>query len=97
MNLGEAIKSIRIKAELSQKEVYTRAQLTQGFYSGVESGSCKPSLDTLQRIADAMRVPMFLIIFSATEKRNLSRKERIWYDNLLPVMNTLIDEMTTTK
>lgn len=97
MKLGEAIKSIRLKAGLTPKEVYTRAQLTQGFYSGLEVGVNKPSLDTLQRISDAIGVPMFFVIFLATDRHSLKRKDRVWYDNLSPVLNALIDEITNTK
>jgi transcriptional regulator with XRE-family HTH domain len=95
MKLGEAIKSIRVKAGLTPKEVYTRAQLTQGFYSGLEVGVNKPSLDTLQRISDAVGVPVFFIMFCATDRRELTRKDRIWYDNLYPVIDALVAELTT--
>lgn len=97
MNLGEAIKIVRIKAGLTQKEVYTRAQLTQGFYSGLETGMNKPSMDTLERICDALGLPMFLIIFLATDRRSLNRNDRAWFDNLSPVLDALIDEKTTNK
>lgn len=97
MNYGEAIKSVRLKMGLTQEEVCNRAQLTQGFYSSVEHGNNVPGLGTLQRISDAFGLPMFFIIWIATERHSLSKKERVWYDNLSPVISAIMEELTTSK
>lgn len=84
MNLGEAIKQIRIKLELTQEDVCNRAQVTQGFYSSIEKGNNKPSIQTLERICAAFNIPVFLLIWIATDRRELSKKYRCLYDNLSP-------------
>lgn len=96
MKLGKAIRTIRLKMGLTQDEVCSRASITQGFYSAIENGSNPPSIETLKRICDAFDIPLILIIWRATDRNELSKKERAWYDNLNPVIDAIIDETITS-
>jgi transcriptional regulator with XRE-family HTH domain len=58
MNIGDKIKRIRTLKELSQKEVYTIANLDAAQYSRIESSKTDPTLNTLERISKALGVTL---------------------------------------
>jgi transcriptional regulator with XRE-family HTH domain len=58
MNLGEAIKNIRLAKGLSQGEMQKRTGILRSYLSRVENGHTVPSLATLQRLASAMGVAL---------------------------------------
>jgi transcriptional regulator with XRE-family HTH domain len=95
MNIGVGIKEVREKFELTQVEVCNRAGLTQGFYSSVETGVNKPSLDTLDKIAMALGVPVFVIVWLSTNERDIPKKHRIWYNFYHGQISEIIDEIKT--
>lgn len=54
MNIGEKIKSIRIKNALTQEELADRCELTKGFISQVERDLTSPSITTLIDILEGL-------------------------------------------
>ena len=52
--LARSIIALRIRSGLTQKELAVRLKTTQSVVSRLESGSAKPSLSTLQRLAKAL-------------------------------------------
>ena len=51
-----AIRTIRKQKKVSQMELCLRANMSQSFLTGVETGKKEPSAMTLIRIADALEV-----------------------------------------
>lgn len=64
MNIGEHIKEYRQKACLSQKELGKKLGVSQQHIAQYENGKRIPKLDTIQKIADALSVPLnsFLVL-----------------------------------
>jgi transcriptional regulator with XRE-family HTH domain len=56
-NVGRTLKSLRVHQGLSMRELAARAGVSQPFLSKVENGLSHPSVGTLYRLADALRVP----------------------------------------
>ncbi len=56
MNIGEKIKSARKDKKLTQSEL-SRGIVTRNMLSAIESGTAKPSLDTLIKIAEKLSLP----------------------------------------
>lgn len=54
LNIGEKIKAIRIKNDLTQEELADRCELTKGFISQVERDLTSPSVATLIDILDGL-------------------------------------------
>ena len=52
----EKIKSIRIKYGISQMELSLKSNLSQSFIANLEKGKKQPSVLTLIRIAEALKV-----------------------------------------
>ncbi len=67
MNLGKAIRVCRIQRELSQKELAERARLSTAYVSHLERNERDPSLSTVESIADALNLPLSILVFLAAD------------------------------
>nr|WP_223284071.1 helix-turn-helix transcriptional regulator [Streptomyces sp. FBKL.4005] len=56
--MGEQIRRVREKHNMSQQDVCGRSGIDVATYSRIEQGHSSPKLDTLIRIADAIGVPL---------------------------------------
>lgn len=56
MTLGEKIKNARIKKGMTQSELSGK-KITRNMLSAIESGKAKPSVDTIQYLAQALSLP----------------------------------------
>jgi transcriptional regulator with XRE-family HTH domain len=62
MNLGKRIQDLRRRRGLTTSELAARVQLTSGFISQLEHSKTDPSLQTLQRVAAALQVPLSYLL-----------------------------------
>src|SRR3954447_2729471 len=62
MQIGERVREIRRKRNMTLADVAETSQLTKGFISQVESGRSNPSLASLSRISQALDVPLAVLI-----------------------------------
>ena len=58
INIGITIRSFRLQRGMSQGDIEKRTGLLRCYLSRVENGHTVPSLDTLQKIAGAMDMPL---------------------------------------
>jgi len=58
INIGTTIRSFRLQRGMSQGDIEKRTGLLRCYLSRVENGHTVPSLDTLQKIAGAMEMPL---------------------------------------
>ncbi len=58
MRLGERVKAARVAQQMTMAELAARCGLTKGFISQLESGASNPSLNTLRKIGNALKVPV---------------------------------------
>jgi len=59
MLIGEKLKTLRAQKNLSQGDVEKRTGLLRCYLSRVENGHTVPSVDTLEKMARALEVPMY--------------------------------------
>lgn len=90
MSIGPAIKLVRLKLRLTPQEVYESAQLTQGFYNGLEHGRSSASIDTLKRISNALGVPLIVLIYYATDKKEIPKNQREYFQSIEPSIELFI-------
>jgi transcriptional regulator with XRE-family HTH domain len=62
MSLGTRMQDLRRKRGLTTRELATSVQVTSSLISQIEHGKTSPSLDTLRRIAQALRVPLIYLL-----------------------------------
>lgn len=87
MLIGQRIRSIRKKQQLSLGEIQKRVGLMRTYVSRVERGRTIPSLPTLQKLAFALRVPMYRLFFDGPPPSTLGvrpLRPRIRHATLAP-------------
>lgn len=73
MDIGGAIKTIRVKHKFSQYEVAKVIGVTQGYLSLIEKGEREPGFDLIGKIADMFRVPPQLIFILACQDESKTK------------------------
>jgi transcriptional regulator with XRE-family HTH domain len=68
--LGAAIRERRSSLQISQEELAVRAGLYRTYLSDVERGARNPSIKTIEKIAQALQVPVVKLF----EERRVSPK-----------------------
>ena len=64
MKVGSELRQRRNELKLSLREVAELTELSIGFLSQLENDQVSPSLSSLNRLADALRIPMFELLSS---------------------------------
>ncbi len=59
MVIGDKLKTLREQKNLSQGDIEKRTGLLRCYISRVENGHTVPSVDTLEKLARALEVPMY--------------------------------------
>jgi transcriptional regulator with XRE-family HTH domain len=59
MVIGEKLKVLRAQKNMSQGDIEKRTGLLRCYISRVENGHTVPSVDTLEKMAQALEVPMY--------------------------------------
>jgi transcriptional regulator with XRE-family HTH domain len=79
MVIGDKLKALRAQKNLSQGDVEKRTGLLRCYISRVENGHTVPSVDTLEKMARALEVPMYRLFTDEdhVKKPNIPR-ESAW-------------------
>lgn len=94
MKIGYAIKELRLRARISQKDLALKSKVTQGYISNVEHGKQQPTPKVLKRIADALQVPPEIPLIMGMEVKDAKPKFKKLFKELKPLIDDLIDECT---
>ena len=63
MLIGDRLKGLREEKHLSQGEIENRSGLLRCYISRVENGHTVPAIETLEKLARALEVPMYLLFY----------------------------------
>jgi transcriptional regulator with XRE-family HTH domain len=78
MVIGTRLRSLREERKLSQGDIEERTGLLRCYISRVENGHTIPSIETLERIASALEIPLYQLFFEGDESPalpNLSKRK----------------------
>jgi len=56
--LGKNLKRIRTKKGMSQGDIARSLNVSRGFVSNIENGKTNPTLATITRLANAIKIPV---------------------------------------
>ena len=73
MLIGERIRTIREEKNLSQGDIEKRTGLLRTYLSRIENGHMVPSVDTLEKFARALGVPLHQLFYEGEEPPELAR------------------------
>lgn len=78
MVIGIRLRKLREERKLSQGDIEKRTGLLRCYISRVENGHTVPSLDTLERLAAALEIPLYQLFYDGNERPplpNLARRK----------------------
>ncbi len=67
MVIGRRLRTLREEKSLSQGDIEKRTGLLRCYISRVENGHTVPSLETLERLAAALEVPLFQLFYEGDD------------------------------
>jgi transcriptional regulator with XRE-family HTH domain len=67
MIIGKRLRSAREQLKLSQGEIEKRSGLLRSYISRVENGYTVPALETLEKLARALEVPLHQLLYEGEE------------------------------
>jgi transcriptional regulator with XRE-family HTH domain len=65
MIIGERIRDIRESKKLSQGDIERRTGLLRCYVSRVENGHTVPAVETLEKFARALEIPIYQLVYDA--------------------------------
>ena len=78
MIIGERLRALREEKKFSQGEIEKRTGLLRCYISRVENGHTVPAVETLEKFARALEVPMYQLFYDGEEPPklpNLSKRK----------------------
>jgi len=67
MNIGERLKELREERKFSQGEIENRTGLLRCYISRVENGHTVPAVETLEKFARALEIPLYQLLYDGEE------------------------------
>jgi transcriptional regulator with XRE-family HTH domain len=67
MILGERLRALRDEKNLSQGDIEKKTSLLRCYVSRVENGHTVPSVETLEKMARALEIPMYKLFYDSEE------------------------------
>ena len=71
MDIGHRLTSLREEKKLSQGDIEKRTGLLRCYVSRVENGHTVPAIETLEKFARALEVPLYQLMYDGTEPPKL--------------------------
>ncbi|HZT71586.1 MAG TPA: helix-turn-helix transcriptional regulator [Terriglobia bacterium] len=71
MIIGSRLRKLREERKLSQGDIEKRTGLLRCYISRVENGHTVPSLETLERLAAAMEIPLYQLFYEGERPPDL--------------------------
>jgi transcriptional regulator with XRE-family HTH domain len=85
MIVGERLRTLREERNFSQGEIEKRTGLLRCYISRVENGHTVPAVETLEKFARALEVPMYQLLYDGEKPPQLPSSvkkqaagERVW-------------------
>jgi transcriptional regulator with XRE-family HTH domain len=71
MIIGDRLRSLREEKKLSQGDIEKRTGLLRCYISRVENGHTVPAIETLEKMARALEVPLYQLFYDGEESAEL--------------------------
>ena len=73
MIIGDRLRALREEKKLSQGDIEKRTGLIRCYISRVENGHTVPSIETLEKFARALEVPLYQLFYDGEDLPNLPK------------------------
>ena len=86
MNVGEAIKNLRKKQGLSQKELAFKCGLSANALCSIEKNSSMPSRESLDKICNALDIPVSYLMFFSVSDEDVPAEKRTAFNAMKAIL-----------
>jgi transcriptional regulator with XRE-family HTH domain len=76
MFIGDRVREMRKEKKFSQGDIEKRTGLLRAYISRVENGHTVPAIETLEKLARALEVPLYQLFYEGEEPPNLPNLPR---------------------
>jgi transcriptional regulator with XRE-family HTH domain len=77
MIIGDRLRALREEKKLKQGDIYKRTGLLRCYISRVENGHTVPAVETLEKFARALEVPMYRLFYEGKEPPRLPNLPKV--------------------
>lgn len=92
MDIGQAIKTLRMKQQMTQAELAERVDMSINAVSQIERGKTVPPKATVERLCRAFGVPVSYMLLATIEEQDIPEEKRVLYRALVePLRNELLE------
>ena len=77
MLVGNRLRELREQKKLSQGDIEKRTGLLRCYVSRVENGHTVPAVETLEKFARALEVPLYQVVYDGTEPPALAARTTV--------------------
>ena len=97
MNYPKAIRVARSLADISQGELADRAEIDRSYLSLIESGKRQPSVETIEKIARALKIPFHLLSLLGSEETDVQKVSHEHIASLSLALTKLLLEVSNDE
>ena len=93
MDLGQAIRILRVRQGLTQGQLAEKCGMSVQTVSDWETGKKWPPKGSSERVCEALGVPTSYLMISSIEENDIPEEKRVLYHTLIePLRNELLDK-----
>lgn len=90
MEIGSAIREIRVQKGISQKALAQMCGLSANAMCALERNASFPSKDTIGKICSALSIPVSYLLFYSITEEDVPEEKRIAFRALKEPMKTIL-------
>jgi transcriptional regulator with XRE-family HTH domain len=91
--LGKRISHLRKLRDLRQWELAYNVGISKPYMSQIEDGTRNPSMEILEKIAGALKVPLPILLFLTLTDSDISPDKRELFSKIRPVLMAAVQEI----
>ena len=93
MDLGQAVRALRIKQQMTQEQLAERCGMSINAISMIELGKRIPAKATVEKVCKAFDIPVSYMLLATIEERDIPEEKRVLYRALVePLRDELLDK-----
>lgn len=92
MDIGIAIKTLRLKQGMTQGQLAEKCDMSTNAICSIETGKAYPPKSTVEKLCQAFSIPTSYLLLASIEEEDLPEEKRVLYRALLePLRNELLE------
>lgn len=93
MNIGQAIKELRMKQGMTQEQLAAKCGMSNSVISNWELGKAEPPKASIEKLCEAFGISRALFQLAVVDENDFPEDKRVLYRALLePLRNELLDK-----